>query len=273
MLTGIAALRRDLTFSFRMSIKRPWFTAAAVGVLALGIGANTAIFTLVNAFLLKPLVLRNASELTGVYSRTTKKADTADSYRGFSYPYYADLRATGEVFSSLAAFNLALVGLTEGDTTRRVMADLVSSNYFQTLGAPLWRGRSFNAGEERPGSAIPAVIVSYSYWKRNGAAGDFLGHTLKINGHTLTAVGITAEGFTGTTALIDPKCICLWACTNRWTTISMAPSGHSPRATITPCCWWGGCGRGRPASRSTDGWRRWPRVWRKHTRRNIGTEL
>src|ERR1700733_6492995 len=174
MQTGIAALRRDLAYSFRMLIKRPGFTLAAVAVLSLGIGANTAIFSLVNAFLLRPLALRNPGELTGVYSRDTKKPD---SYRAFSYPNYADLRDSGRVFSSLAAHNLAMAGLAEGDTTRRIMADVVSSNYFQTLGSPVWRGRPFTAAEERPGSGLPVGIASYGFWKGHGAAADFLGST------------------------------------------------------------------------------------------------
>ena len=185
-----------------MLIKRPWFTLSAVAVLSLGIGANTAIFSLVNAFLLKPLVLRNASELTGVYSRDTKKPD---SYRAFSYPNYVDLRSTGGVFSSLAAHNIVMPGVAEGDTTRRVMGDVVSSNYFQTLGVPVWRGRSFTAGEERPGVGLPVAIASYAFWKRHGAPSDFLGSTLRVNGHPVTIVGITAEGFTGTMALLSPE--------------------------------------------------------------------
>jgi len=203
MLTGIAALRRDLAYSFRMLAKRPGFTVAAVAVLSLGIGANTAIFSLVNAFLLKPLVLRNAQELTGVYSRDTKKPD---SYRAFSYPNYADLRtAGGGVFSSLAAYNITMAGVSEGDTTRRIMAEVVSSNYFDTLGAPVWRGRGFTAGEERPGSGVPVAIASYSFWKRSGAPPDFLGRTLKVNGQVVTVVGIMPHGFSGTMALLSPE--------------------------------------------------------------------
>lgn len=154
---------RDVRFGARMFRKNPWFTCAAVTVLALGIGANTAIFSLVNAFLLKPLVIRNPAELVGCYSRDTGKA----SYRGFSYPDYAELRENGSAFSGLLAHNLAMVGLSEGDTTRRVFADIVSANYFTTFGVPLFQGRSFTPEEERPASAIPVAIVSYSYWKKN----------------------------------------------------------------------------------------------------------
>jgi len=185
-----------------MFIKRPWFTLAAIAVLSLGIGANTAIFSLVNAFLLKPRVLHHPEELAGVYSRDTKKPD---SYRAFSYASYAGLRATNAFFSSLSAHNMAMVGVAEGDTTRRVFADVVSSNYFQTLGVPPWRGRTFTADEERPGSGLPVAIVSYSYWKHSGASPDFLGRNLQVNGRVVTVVGIAAEGFTGTMALINPE--------------------------------------------------------------------
>jgi len=186
-----------------MLAKRPGFTVAAVAVLSLGIGANTAIFSLVNAFLLKPLVLRDPQELTGVYSRDTKKPDC---YRAFSYPNYADLRTAGNgVFSSLAAHNITMAGVSEGDTTRRIMAEVVSSNYFDTLGAPIWRGRGFTAGEERPGSGVPVAIASYSYWKRSGSPADFLGRTLKVNGQTVTVVGIMPQGFSGTMALLSPE--------------------------------------------------------------------
>src|SRR6202453_3072919 len=102
---------RDVRFGLRMLRKNPWFTFAAVTVLALGIGANTAIFSLVNAFLLKPLVIHNPAELVGCYSRDTNKGN----YRGFSYPDYAELRENGSVFSSLMAYALAMVGLSDGD--------------------------------------------------------------------------------------------------------------------------------------------------------------
>jgi predicted permease len=186
----------------RVLAKKPGFTAAAVLVLALGIGANTAIFSLVNAFLLKPIEIQKAEELVGLYSRDTAKPD---SYRAFSYPNFADLRGQGGVFASLAAHNLAMVGLTEGDSTRRLFADVVSSNYFDTMGVRLLRGRVFTAEEERPGSAVGVVIVSYSYWKRHGADAAMLGRPLRINGRWFTVVGITPEGFTGTTALISAE--------------------------------------------------------------------
>jgi predicted permease len=196
-------LLRDVRFGARMLRKNLGFTCAAVTVLALGIGANTAIFSLVNAFLLKPLVMQTPAAVVGCYSRDTHKSD----YRAFSYPDYAEIRDDGSVFSSLLAHNLAMVGLSDGsgDTTRREFADIVSSNYFTTFGVPLSQGRAFTPEEERPASAVPVAIVSYSYWKKNGADPHMLGKTLQINGRIYTVVGVTAEGFTGTTALISPE--------------------------------------------------------------------
>jgi predicted permease len=172
-----------------------------VTVLALGIGANTAIFSLVNAFLLKPLVVHNPAELVGCYSRDTTKGD----YRAFSYADYAALRDNGSAFSNLLAHNLSMVGITEGDSTRRVFADIVSANYFATFGVPLFQGRPFTAEEERPGSAVPVAILSYSYWKKTGGDPLLLGRGVRINGRLYTVVGIAPEGFTGTLAVISPE--------------------------------------------------------------------
>jgi hypothetical protein len=186
-------LVRDLRHGIRILLAKPGFSATAVIVLALGIGANTAVFSLVNGFLLKPLLIQKPEELVGCYSRNSHKPD---DYRAFSYPNYADLRDGNPVFSSLMAHNPAIVGVSaggaSGDTTRRVLADMVSSNYFATFGVPLFRGRTFTADEERPGSPADVVIVSYNFWRKTGSDPDLLGKTLRINSRVLTVVGITA---------------------------------------------------------------------------------
>src|ERR1700694_4453824 len=105
----MGTLIRDLRYGIRMLLSKPGCSATAVIVLALGIGANTAIFSLVNAFLLKPLMIQKPEELVGVYSKNIHKAD---SYRAFSYPNYADLRDGNAVFSSLMAHNMAMVGIS-----------------------------------------------------------------------------------------------------------------------------------------------------------------
>jgi predicted permease len=184
-----------------MLLNKPGFTAAAVLVLALGIGANSAVFSLINAFLLKPLHVQKPEELTGLYSRDAKHPD---SYRAFSYPNYVDIRDNSKAFTSLAALNMAMVGIQEGDNTRRAFAGVVSSNYFSTLGVTLLRGRSFLAEEEKPGGELTA-IVTYSFWEKKGEDAQLVGKAVRINGHLFTIVGITPKGFTGTTALVSPE--------------------------------------------------------------------
>ncbi|HEY7057844.1 MAG TPA: ABC transporter permease [Vicinamibacterales bacterium] len=186
-------LLQDLRFGARTLRAAPGFTIVAVLVLALGIGANSAMFTLVNALLLRPLAGR-ADELVGLYSHDRTKPD---SYRGFSYPNYVDIRAHNDVFDGLMAHTFAMVGLPSGDTTRRGFVDVVSSNYFETLGAPLSAGRPFSADEERPGARIPVVIVGADRAAQ-------LGQTIKINTIDFTVVGVAPRGFTGTMALVTP---------------------------------------------------------------------
>jgi len=197
----MATLIRDVFHSLRALAKRPGFTVMAVLVLALGIGGNTVIFTLVNGFLLKPLVMRDPARLVGCFSRDSQKPD---DYRAFSYPNYADLRDQNPVFSDLLAHNLAVAGLGEGDTTRRVFVDIVSANYFDTFGTPLYLGRPFTRAEERPGSGAAVAIVSYPYWKKMGADPRLLGSTIRLNGRIFTVVGVAPEGFSGTLAMLSP---------------------------------------------------------------------
>ena len=160
----MAALLQDLRYGFRLLHRHRGFTAVAVLVLAFGIGANTAVFTIVNALVLKPRPGAPDHELAGVYSRDRTQAD---SYRAFSYPNYADLRDR-KLFASVAAHSFSLLGLTEGEVTRRVFVDVITANYFDTFGVPLVRGRTFSFEEERPGANIPVAILSHAMWQRLG---------------------------------------------------------------------------------------------------------
>src|ERR1700722_4217672 len=192
---------QDVRYGMRMLLNKPGFTVAAVLVLALGIGANSAVFSLINAFLLKPLHVQKPDELAGLYSRDIRHPDT---YRAFSYPNYVDIRDKNQVFSSLTAFNMALVGIQEGDNTRRTFAAVISSNYFSTLGVALAKGRAFLAQDETPGGELTA-IVTYPFWEKKGADPQLVGKPVRINGRLFTIVGITPKGFSGTTALVSPE--------------------------------------------------------------------
>ena len=193
---------RNFRYGARILFQHPAFSIGAVLVLSLGIGGSTAIFSLLNTMFFKPLLVRDPAQLVGVYSRDTQKPD---SYRAFSYPNYADLRAQNTVFSRLMAHDLVTVGITEGETTRRSLIEIVSSNYFATLGVPLAMGRAFNEAEERPGSGIPVVVVSDLYWEKHGSDPALIGKTVEINRKAYTIVGIAPRGFTGYTALLSPE--------------------------------------------------------------------
>jgi len=188
-------LVQDLRFGARTLAKTPGFTVVAILVLAIGIGANSAMFTLVNALLLRPLAGKT-DELVGLYSHDRTKPER--SYRGFAYANYADIRDGNDVFASLLAHTFAMVGVPHGDSTRQTFIEVVSSNYFDTLGVPLAAGRAFTADEERPAARVPVAIVGYGQR-------DLLGRTLKINAIDFTVVGVAPRDFTGTMALIAPE--------------------------------------------------------------------
>ena len=184
---------RDFRFAFRQLLKAPGFTIAAVIVLALGIGANSAVFSLVNTLFFAPPAYARPHELVQVFSQEKKSPKT---YRGFSYPTYRDIREQNSVFADAMAYNLALVGIGQKGDTRRAFAAIVSSNYFSVLGVLPVQGRVFLPEEETPGRAAPVAIVSNSYWEKHNQPP--LGSPLLINGRSFTIVGVLPKGFTGT---------------------------------------------------------------------------
>jgi predicted permease len=191
----------DFRFAFRQLIKAPGFTFAAVLVLALGIGANTAVFSLVNTLFFAPPAYAKPHEMVQLFSQDKKDPK---KFRGFSYPTYRDIREQNTVFSDAMAFNLALIGLGQKGDTRRTFAAVVSSNYFSVLGVPLARGRPFLPEEETPGRNAPVAIVSYSYWQKHNLDPTVLGSQVLINGRPFTIVGITPKGFAGTLQILSP---------------------------------------------------------------------
>jgi len=194
-------LLKDFRHSIRLLRKTPGFTSVAVLILALGIGANAAVFSLVNALVLQPRAGR-IDQLVGVFSRDRVKHDR---YRDFSYPAYVELRDRGDVFGSLMAHAFSLVGIGDGESTKRTFAAIVSSNYFKTLGVSLLAGRAFTMDEERPGSRAPVAIASYAVWRTTGFSPAFVGSTIRANGTAFTVVGVTPRGFAGTMSILSPQ--------------------------------------------------------------------
>ena len=192
----------DFRFAFRQFVKARAFTAAAVIVLALGIGANTAIFSLMNTLLFQAPHYAKPNEVVQVFSQDKKNPKT---FRGFSYPTYVDIREQNSVFSGVMAHNLATVGVGDKGSTRRAFTDVVSSNYFSVMGVMPMQGRAFRAEEETPGDNSAVAIVSYNYWKREGFNPAMLGSTIAIDSRPFTVIGIMPQGFTGTTQVFAPE--------------------------------------------------------------------
>ncbi|HJQ25121.1 MAG TPA: ABC transporter permease [Blastocatellia bacterium] len=181
---------QDLRYGARMLLKQPGFTLIAVMTLALGIGANTAIFSIVNAVLLRPFPYRAPERLVTLQERATAG--------GFSpsYPNFVDWRAQNTVFDSMAAVrtneNFNFTGAGEPE---RVPGRVVTAEFFSTLGIQPLVGRDFLAEDDRPGAA-PVVILSYEFWQRRfGGDPGTIGRQLTLNNQSFTVVGITPANF------------------------------------------------------------------------------
>jgi predicted permease len=198
-------LIQDLRYAVRMLSKNPGFAAVATLTLALGIGANTAIFSLVRELLFSPRPFPDEQQVVQFYTQDKKQPGR---FRQFSYPTYADIRddrAVGTVFSGVLAHKAAVVGIGEDSASRRAFVAAVSSNYFRTLEVPLVRGRDFSPEEEQPRSAAAVVIVSHLYWKKTGFDPHLVGKTLRVNERPFTIIGIAPEHFSGTGMLFGPE--------------------------------------------------------------------
>jgi predicted permease len=197
----MSRLRQDLAYARRLFARAPGFSLTAVLVLGVGIGANTAILTVVNELLLRPLSGRTG-ELYGVYSASRTNPD---AYQQFSYPAHVDLRNQREVFDGLIAQTLTMVGTPATDGMRQSLAAVVSSNYFDVLGVRLAAGRGFTAEEERPGARSAVAVVPHRRWAAAGLDPAFVGSTIRLNEMDVTVVGVAPQGFSGTMALVAPE--------------------------------------------------------------------
>ena len=186
---------QDLRFGVRMLLKSPTFTAVAVLTLALGIGANTAVFTFLDALLLRPLAgVTQPDQLVQIGRQYPDKTYLSDS----TYPDYLDYRAQNTVLSGLAAMAPRGFHLSTGSETERVEGELVSGNYFDVLGVPAAFGRLISPADDSAASAGPVAVLSYRFFQRR-YAGDpsALGTTIRVDGHDFTVIGVTGEPFAG----------------------------------------------------------------------------
>ena len=197
---GLDKLLRDLRFGLRSLRQSPGFAATAIVTLALGVGANTAVFSLMNAVLLRSLPVSDPDRL--VYLRTTNPphgTGTIDSHETFSYGVYDALRQQRDTLSPLIAYvplSGSKVAVRYGANPEEAEGDMVSGAFFSGLGVKLARGLGFSERDETNHAAI--AVISYKYWTRRFARNpDVLGTALYVNGVPITIVGIAAEGFEG----------------------------------------------------------------------------
>jgi len=192
-------LLQDLRFALRQFKKAPGFAAVAIVTLALGIGANTAIFSLLDQALLRSLPVKDVDRLVILKfdgSDTGRLNSRADGHFYFSYPMYRDLRDRNSVFSGLIATDSAQVGVQWHNQPDLVPAELVSGNYFDVLGLQPALGRLFVAADDLVPDANPVVVLSFSYWRRRfGTDPGVLNQSILVNGHPFTVVGVAPPGF------------------------------------------------------------------------------
>jgi len=194
-------MMKDIRYAIRSLIKRPGFVAIAVITLALGIGANTAIFSLVNTVLLRSLPVERPGEIVSVAARGKN-----DSFSAFSYPNYKDFRDRNEVLSGLLVYRFVPLSLSRGSANERIWGYEVSGNYFDVLGVKAIQGRTFLPDEDKAKNSSPVVVLSYDSWQRR-FAGDpnLVGKDVLINNHQFRVIGIAPEGFKGTEFVYSPE--------------------------------------------------------------------
>jgi putative ABC transport system permease protein len=195
------SLMQDLRFSLRQIKRSPGFMIAAVLTLALGVGANTAIFSLLDQALLRSLPVRAPEQLV-VLSGTGKAWDGHSSDHGggveqsFSYPMYRDLRDRGTAFDGLIATAPAGVGVTRNNASNFADAEIVSGNYFSVLGVSAAQGRLMMESDDTKPGANPVVVLSHHYWQTHlGADSRAVGETISINGFPFQIIGVSAPTF------------------------------------------------------------------------------
>ena len=204
----VGTLSQDLRSGVRMLKKSPGFTFVAILSLALGIGANTAIFTIINAVFLHPLPVQEPAQLAEMFTRDTKTVNANANFQltATSLPNYEDYRDQNTVFTGLAAVTFGLPLNWGGQAEpQQLLASLVSPNFFDVLGVKPYRGRFFYPDEGKKIGADPLVVLSYALWARRfGSDSSVVGQTISLNATSFTIIGVAPPNFKGIVSLAPP---------------------------------------------------------------------
>jgi putative ABC transport system permease protein len=220
-------LLQDLRYGARMLLKKPGFTLIAVLTLALGVGANTAIFSVINSLMLRPLPYREPDRLVKVYQA---EPDPAKGMLPsiWSYPRFEVLRDQSQSFTAVSAVAQLQNNLTGANEPERLKVEMVSASYFPMLGVEAVAGRAFTAEEDRTPGANLAAMLSFSLWQRRfGGDVQAIGKTIELDKYSFTIVGVAPPGFHGQNGTADA-----------WTTMMAAPLLRSSRTLVIPNNYW-----------------------------------
>ena len=197
-------LGQDIRFSVRSLMRRPGFAGIAIATLAIGIGANIAVFSLINAIVLNPLPIERVDRLVSLY--TTDSTVEIDGFTMFPFSYrnYEDVERLNQVFEHVAFSMPVSLVLSSGDgEPEPVSGNVVSAGYFETLAVSPIVGRGFVAEESTPGGGRAVAVLSHSLWSRRfGADASLVGREILLNNHPHTVVGVAPRGFRGTRTLV-----------------------------------------------------------------------
>lgn len=200
---------QDVRYGIRVLLKSPGFLIAAVVSLALGIGANATIFTMINTVFLQPLPVEKPSELMYVYGTDTSNAQNSllGAFLPVSYPNYVDYKNQNDVFADLAVYSFpnAVSAAAAGEKPAPVNVQLVSGNYFSVLGVKATLGRTFLPEEDRDAGTSAVAVLDYKFWERRfGSNPGVIGTTFRLSGHPFTVIGVAPRGFDGTIGILPP---------------------------------------------------------------------
>jgi hypothetical protein len=188
----------DLRYATRQLRRSPGFTVTAVLTLALAIGANAIVFSILNAFLLRPLNVPEGQSLYGIWVNSTNDMQ-------MSYPDYLDLRDRGRSFDGLAAYTVNQAGLDTGRDPSRVWMDETSGNYFDALRLEPFLGRLFHGADEHGPDSAPFIVLTYAYWHSHFQDDrGVVGRQVRLNKHPFTIIGVAPPGFHGTISFFNP---------------------------------------------------------------------
>lgn len=193
-------LSHDLRHTIRLLLKSPGFTLVAVLTLAIGIGVNTTVFSIINGMILRPLPLPHPEQIAVLASQQEGTQD----FQAFSYPDYLDIRTQADVFTDVLAYRVSLVGLTVDGKGEHCVISRVSGNFFSTAGVQPAAGRLILPTEGQTPGADPVFVLGYSYWQRR-FAGDksIVGKQVELDGYPVTIIGVAPKDFTGLYAFIN----------------------------------------------------------------------